>query len=641
MGMIVEKTRPERGRTMLRASVRVWQPGRLRSLLLSVSLLSGLLAAVNWSVGTSAAPPKGDAKDAKAKEKTNKGPAVKWPEPIKLTLYAKSDEELSSLSDIVSRINKLSADKWKENDIVPSRYADDYEFIRRATLDIIGRIAKPEEITAFLKDSKDTRRSKLIERLLESDEYPRHWANLWANWLLSRAGVFGRGPYHDYLSVWLEDQFGQNKSYASIVKSLLTASGENNDTSDKGGAATNFILAHLGENVPQKHHNEEGQFQMVPITSRITRLFLGTQVQCAQCHDHPFYGNIKQKHFWGVNAFLRQVVREGQPPQTGRMMTYGKLTLRDDENVAKDAFVYYEKRNGVILTAPAEFLPPGDEERGAQLPPRTRGMQRREMLAQFVVEHPQFPKAIVNRMWGVFFGRGFVNPIDDFNDQNQPSNPELLDELAARFKHYNYDFKRLIRWICNSNPYNLSCVANRTNDKPEQEALFSRMIMKAMSPEQLFESLLVAAKLEAGESKTGKKDLKDKWLGTLISNFGDDEGNEVNFNGTVVQALLMMNGKDINDAIARKDKGTVALAIAYGSRVRGAPAEREGAAIRYMYLTALNREPTKREMAAILPQFALSNRNPQLRMNDLRNPNRRYEDLFWALLNSNEFILNH
>lgn len=621
---------------MLRATVRGWQPGRLRSLLVSLTLLGGLLAAGNWSDPTSAAPPKGEGKDAKSKEKAGKdaSAAVKWPEPIKLTFTAKNDEELSALNDMVSRINKLSADKWKENNIVPARYADDYEFIRRASLDIIGRIAKPEEIAVYMKDPKETRRSKLIERLLESDEYPRHWANLWANWLLSRSGVFGKGAYHEYLATWLEDQFGQNKPYTNIVKSLLTANGENNDT-EKGGAAANFILAHVGENVPPSHRGEEGQFQMVPLTSRITRLFLGTQVQCAQCHDHPFYSNIKQEHFWGVNAFLRQVVREGQPPQIGnRMMAYGKLSLKDDENVVKNAFVFFEKRNGVILTARAEFLPGGEEKHGAQLPAGTAGVQRREKLADFVIDHPQFPKAIVNRMWGVFFGRGFVNPIDDFNDQNQPSNPELLDEVSARFKHYNYDFKKLIRWICNSNPYNLSCVANKTNDKPEHEALFSRMIMKAMSPEQLFESLMVATKAEVAESKTAKKDLKQQWLGTLISNFGDDEGNEVNFNGTIVQALLMMNGKDINEAIARKDKGTVALAVEAGTRARS-----EKVAIHYMFLCALNREPTKKELDAILPQFALLKRN--VWANDIKNPNRRYEDLFWALLNSNEFILNH
>ncbi len=611
----------------------------LRSLLVGVLLLGILFVAVGRREATSAAPPKGEtkdakeAKDAKAKEKTAKEIPVRWPDPIRLTLVAQNDEELSSLNEMVSTINKLSEAKWKENGIVPSAYANDYEFIRRASLDIIGRIAKPEEIRQFLKDPQATRRSKLINRLLESDEYARHWGSLWANWLLSRAGVFGRGKYHEYLSTWLEEQFRQNKPYSSLVKVLITAKGANDDI-ENGGAAVNFILAHLGENVPRDHVGEEGHFQMVPLTSRITRLFLGTQVQCAQCHDHPFYNNIKQKHFWGVNAFLRQVVRKGQPPQPGgRMMTYPKLTLEDDTSIAQSGLVYYEKRNGVILTARPEFLfkitPTGETEQGPQLPPDAQGIQRREKLAEYILDHPQFPLAIVNRMWGVFFGRGFVNPIDDFNDQNPNSNPELLNALAARFKHYNYDLKRLIRWICNSNPYNLSYVANRSNDKPEHEALFSRMILKAMSPEQLFESLMVAAKLDATESKEGKKKLKDQWLNRLISNFGDDEGNEVNFNGTVVQALLMMNGKDINDAIARPN-GSVFLAIHKRS---------EKAAIHELYLTALNRPPSDKEYRMIISRFRLY--DPQISATDLRNPKRRYEDLFWALLNSNEFILNH
>jgi hypothetical protein len=191
--------------------------------------------------------------------------------------------------------------------------------------------------------------------------------------------------------------------------------------------------------------------------------------------------------------------------------------------------------------------------------------------------------------------------------------------------------KKLIRWVCNSNPYNLSCVANKTNDKPEHEALFGRMIMKAMSPEQLFESLMVATKAEAAESKKAKADLKRVWLGNLISNFGDDEGNEVNFNGTVVQALLMMNGKEINDAISRKQKGAVAIAI---------NKQTEPAAIRELYLTALNRPPTPKEVGTILHQFRLL--NAKVAYDDQKyHPSHRYEDLFWALLNSNEFLLNH
>jgi hypothetical protein len=599
-------------------------------MLICLFVLGGSLAAVGLFDGTSAAQPKakGGAKNAKAK----KDDAPKWPEIPKLTLVAKSDDpqELGRLTEMVALINKMSEDKWKENEIIPSRFADDYEFIRRASLDILGRIAKPEEIREFLKDPKETRRAKLINRLLESDEYPRRWADLWTNWLLSRSGIFGRGVYHDSLATWLEDQFASNKPYPSLVKSLIAAKGDNKDTQD-GGAASNFILAHLGETVPGNQRGDDGHFQMVPITSRITRLFLGTQVQCAQCHDHPFYSNIKQEHFWGVNAFLRQVQREGQPPQMGRMMAYNKLTLSDDENVVKTPLVFFEKRNGVVLTAKAEFLPADAEQKhGARLPADATGIRRREILADFVIDQPQFPKAIVNRMWGVFFGRGFVNPVDDFNDQNQPSNPELLDELSSRFKNYGYDFKMLIRWICNSTPYNLSYVANKTNDKPEHEALFSRMVMKSMSPEQLFESLMIAAKVEAAETKDGKKDLKQQWLNALISNFGDDEGNEVNFNGTVVQALMMMNGKDINDAISRKEKGAVALAIKNRS---------EQAAITELYLTALNRPPTAKEISTIVQHFHF--RDPRIGMNDYKNPNRRYEDLFWALLNSNEFLLNH
>src|SRR5205807_10290266 len=152
---------------------------------------------------------------------------------------------------------------------------------------------------------------------------------------------------------------------------------------------------------------------------------------------------------------------------------------------------FFELRNGKVKMWRAEFLPSGGKERGPRLDPARKGLARREELANHVIDHEMFPRAIVNRMWGLFFGRGFVNPIDDFNDNNQPSHPELLTELASRFKHYNYDQKKLIRWITHSNAYHLSYVANKTNDKVEQETQFARMNMKAMSPEQLFESLMV------------------------------------------------------------------------------------------------------------------------------------------------------
>jgi hypothetical protein len=524
----------------------------------------------------------------------------------------------TTVKDMVKVINDKIEAKWKENKIKPARFADDYEYIRRASLDIIGRIAKPDEIAAYLKDPKETRRSLLIERLLASDEYPIHFASLWTNWLLTRSGIFGRGMYHDQMADWLKDQFAQNVPFNKLVKDLVTATGKNSEN-----GAVNFILAHLGENVPAAKRFEEGSFEMVPITSRMTRVFLGTQVQCAQCHDHPFHNNIKQKHFWGINAYFRQAERVGNIPMRRQdgLMT---LELKDNPNVNVQAKVFYEKRNGVVLQQKAEFLPKGDDERGIRLDPQVTGKGRREELASALIDHPNFPRALVNRYWGTFLGRGFVNPIDDFNDNNQPSNPELLNELSNSIKHYNYDLKKLIRWIANSNAYHLSYVANETNDKPEQEALFSRMVLKSLTPEQMFESLMVATH-EGGAAKAEeKKDLRNKWLDSLVSNFGDDEGNEVNFNGTIVQALLMMNGEDLNKAVTNKD-GTVANIM---KRQKAGPG-----IVTDLYLATLNRKPSPKELNLFAEKRVM-------RIPD-KEAAAQYQDLFWALLNSNEFLLNH
>jgi hypothetical protein len=600
--------------------------GRRASLFYGSLILGGFLLVLTTDGTAQTAKDKGTAKDkAAAKDKSEKDKPVvapKEPKPLGLKLHAKSEADVAEMTKI---INEKLAAMWKENNIIHSDWVNDHEFIRRASLDIIGRVATPDEIRAYMKYPQETRRSLIIDELLKSDEYPRHWANLWTNWLLSRSGIFGRGRYHEELQKWLQKQFALNRRYDEIVKELITASGKNDDN-----PAVNFILAHVGEQNPPDRRGADGHFEMVPITSRITRLFLGTQVQCAQCHDHPFTASIKQEMFWGVNAFLRQVERVGNLPMRRQdgLMT---LELKDVESANPTASVYYEKRNGVVLKRKATFLPSGDDKEGPPLTPSgekvIQGIERRKALARYLMDHEKFPLAITNRMWGVFFGRGFTNPIDDFNDNNQPSNPELLNEVAARFKHYGYDQKKLIRWICNSDAYSLSCVANSTNDKQEQEALFSRMIMKSMSPEQLFESLMTATQAEVADkgNEADRAKLRDEWLGKLVSQFGDDEGNEVNFNGTVVQALLMMNGDDINKAISRKDKGMVAMAMRRGTA---------GGIITELFLASLNRPPTTKEVGMILEKMKT------YKWRD-KDPHAPYQDLFWALLNSNEFMLNH
>lgn len=184
------------------------------------------------------------------KEKEDPEPEAKAGGPIRIetrtqTLVGKP-EEVKITGDAVKFINEKLRAAWTENKVQPARFVNDYEFIRRASLDIIGRVAKTEEIRKYLNYPTASRRPQIIEDLLAHEEYPRHWASMWSNWLLSRSGVFGRGKYHNDLTVWLEDQFAQNVSYNKLVSQLVTAKGKNTEN-----PAVNFILAHLGENTPR------------------------------------------------------------------------------------------------------------------------------------------------------------------------------------------------------------------------------------------------------------------------------------------------------------------------------------------------------------------------------------------------------
>jgi hypothetical protein len=537
--------------------------------------------------------------------------AAKPAEPKKASAPAPNPGIGPAAAEQVRYINELIEAGWKANKVSPSVRCSDYEFIRRASLDIIGRIPNARELEQFFRDPSATRRSLLVDRLLKSDDYVKNWANVCTVWLLSRSGSVdpARQKRHEMMRLWLEDKFARERNYKEVATELVTATGKESDN-----GATGFILSWLGEPIPNKQA-EEGQFDMVPITARTTRLFLGLQTQCVQCHDHPF-GPSKQKDFWGVNAFFRQVKVPGYAPMRRGMMT--TLTLEDDKDFNQSGRVFYERRNGVVMATKGVFLD------GTKL--STEGTTtRREELAKLITTSDYFPKAYVNRMWAHFMGRGFTVPVDDFSiPDNTPSHPELLDKLAKDFAGSGgYEPRNLIRWICNSNAYNLSSVANNSNKGQEAEPFFARMQLKAMSPEQLFESLMVATRSDVGLSREAKKKLREEWTRSLVVNFGDDEGNEATFNGTVVQALMLMNGKQINDAITKTD-GTVVQAMKRHSASSGV--------INELFMAALNRPANGREAVAI---------GAELKRIRAGGAYGLYQDVFWALLNSNEFLLNH
>lgn len=532
----------------------------------------------------------------------------------------------AGMSPQTQRINELLAQAWKANNLKASARASDSEFLRRVFLDLIGRIATPKEVVAFETDRAPNRRERLVQKLLYdknyAEEYARNWSNIWTVWLLTRTG---NPVYRAQMQTWLEEHFARDRSYKDMVVGLLTAKGKTNDN-----GAVNYVLQHLGEAVPRNEQERDGKFDVVPLTSRTTRLFLGLQTQCVQCHDHPFNPDWKQQNFWAVNVYFRQVERVGQPNMMRGNQDATVLELRDTDRVNAEGLIPYEKRSGVVLYTKGRFL---DRDKVLDLnSPQTR----REQLAQFIIADEQFPKAFVNRIWGHLFGRGLNEQptVDDFGDHNKVVHPELLNYLATEFagesstydfNRYNaFDAKKLLYWICTSDAYNLTSAANPTNDKPELDVFFSRMLLKALSPEQLFESLTVATEGQAASYSKERQDRRDIWMRQLVQNFGDDEGNEITFNGTLLQALMMMNGSELGNAIRNKDRGTVAEAMKRGRSAAKIVDE--------LFLASLNRHAQSHEISKILAAGT--------RYRDAVSPS-FYGDVFWALLNSNEFMLNH
>src|SRR5262249_15674798 len=248
---------------------------------------------------------------------------------------------LPTIAGPTATINQTLSKFWADNHVQPSPRANDYIFCRRVFLDILGRIPSIAEVKQFVAEGGN-KRAKLVHKLLYDeyykDEYERNWADIWTTLLMTRAG---NKTYHEQMHDWLEGEFGKNHGWDSIVRELLTAKGDNND-----GGAGNYILAHVGEN--QTKQGDDGQFDAVAITSGTTRLILGLQIQCTQCHDHPFNPEWKQYHFWGVNAFFRQMERDGNPMMRNNQpnMPAPKLTLKDNGDYNKTATVYFETRAG-------------------------------------------------------------------------------------------------------------------------------------------------------------------------------------------------------------------------------------------------------------------------------------------------------
>jgi hypothetical protein len=352
------------------------------------------------------------------------------------------------------------------------------------------------------------------------------------------------------------------------------------------------------------------------------------QVQCTQCHNHPF-NDWKQRKFWELNAFFRQTRATRPRGRNSRGAMAARLLDRDfagEGNTPREAEIYYELRNGEMEVAYPVFVDGTAIDRSGQL----NDVSRREELGKLIVDSEMLEKTMVNRMWGHMLGYGFTKPIDDLGPHNPPSHPELLDELAAEFRKASFDIRDLIRWIALSRPYSLSSRANKSNEEMDDPALgeppkFSRFYMRQMQAEQLYESLLVATRADQTRGNYAAQErAKADWLRQFTIAFGTDEGGEATtFNGTIPQALMMFNGDFIRKAVAL-EPGNMLRTVA-DSDLK--PLEK----INYLFEAGLAR-PARREEVVAANQLLVARKG---------NMAEAMQDLWWAILNSNEFIMNH
>jgi hypothetical protein len=495
-------------------------------------------------------------------------------------------------------VDKMLRDAWQKAGVKPASVASDAEFMRRAYLDILGRIPSADEAAEFLASKQQGKRAKLIEYLLVHPDYPKNFGFIWTNILIGRKPQ-GRRVDSAELTGWLRRQFADNRSWQETAFELITAKGSN-----KENGAVNYTLAHIQDGA-------------INLTSFTTRNFLGQQIQCTQCHDHPS-NDWKQADFWGINAFFKGVRAREETRETATGAEEYDHTVVYDE--PSEAYSTYEKRNAIVGIAFPTFLDGRKISQGTDV-------DRREALGKFITgsKDDQFAKSLVNRMWGHFMGRGFTQPVDDFGAHNPPSHPELLDRLASDFRAGGYDVKNLIRWIAACEAYNLT--SSTTKDNEKDETLFSHMMLKPMSPEQLFDSLLVATAAHKAGGDRDTDRTRATWMNQFIFAFANDEAEETTtFQGTIPQALMMMNGPLMGRAVGGKSGSYLAKVRDKAMGTRNPPLYM----VNRLYLSALGRYPTSSELTNTREFLMASPDSLEI-----------LEDVFWSLLNSNEFVLNH
>ena len=528
---------------------------------------------------------------------------------VVVTLSAQFAVAADSEQAMTTTVNAHLARGWKNAGIKPAAPASDAVFLRRAYLDLTGVIPTVGEVREFLNDKRPDKRARLIDKLLGtagdkrtrkqgSSRHATRLANIWQQVMLPQLNNSLRfrnqaGTFH----MWLRNHFAENTPYDKMVRELLTYTGSAYGYGYQGRRTASNGTPGLYYQLLQVKPEE--------LAASTSRLFLGVQIQCAQCHNHPF-DHWTQNDFWSYAAFFAQLK---QPAGRGNIRFVREVT---------DVSTGEVKMPDTEKVVPPRYL-------GTKSNKLATGKTRREKLAIWLTskENPYFAKATVNRVWAILFGYGLVDPVDDFGKHNPPSNPQLLNALAADFAESGYDLRRLFRVLAKSRAYQLSSEVKL--GEAEYPHLFNRMAIKSLTPEQIYDCVNIAtAKRETVTSTRGFVNLRryDAAKQQFLGKFEAPTQGATEFQAGIPQALTMMNGTLIA-AATNMSRSDILIAVAE------APFLTDEQKVETLFLAALSRKPTAAEKKKFVGY---------IRTKGVRNS---LGDVMWALLNSTEFILNH
>ncbi len=499
-------------------------------------------------------------------------------------------------------VDKHAAQKWRELGLVPSELSGDEQFARRVHLDITGTLPTPKQVTDFAADRATDKRDKLIDRLLESPEYAYFFAGKWADILrVKRRGEATRAAGTFAFHGWIREAVASDMPYSDFVRTILGATGEETKSPTT---------------VWYKELEKPEQF-----VDDVSQVFLGQRLGCANCHHHP-YEKWSQDDYWGLAAFFGRVGKK-QVPTAGQQNNTQKIAIFNK----KDGSVTNKRTNKVAVMKPLD----GEAmDVAAEDDPRVK-------LADWMTDpkNPYFARAVANRYWAHFLGRGIVDPLDDMRVTNPPSNPELLDALAKNLVDNNFSLKALVKTIVKSRTYQLSSTPNEFN-KTDKQA-YARYYPKRLQAEVLLDAVNQLA--DAPQAFNGvPKDrngltraiqLPDE---SFTSYFLDVFGRPQRISAcecervseaNLAMILHLLNSDEVQGKITRGGGRAEQLAKADDKRPDAEKVEE-------IFLWAFARKPSKSDLDAALAHIQKHEKAKKT----------AYENLIWAVMNTKEFVFN-